>query len=213
MPGWIYIVGAILLFLGLLLSMKVNIVVSYKKELCVFLRILFIKIRLFPKKVKLKEKKNKKKSVKEEKTDTEKKPTEETKKTSPVSAIIKTKDLILSLAKKTLGKLYVKFSRLNIVVACEDASKTALAYGATVQSLAYLMEALDNVSNVKVSRFSNINVDSNFISQKSSIEGKVIIYIRVISGIILLFSLLKTYLVFKSNKQISEDENGKDNSK
>ena len=213
MPGWIYIVGAILLFLGLLLSMKVNIVVSYKKELCVFLRILFIKIRLFPKKVKLKEKKNKKKSVKEEKTDTEKKPTEETKKTSPVNAIIKTKDLILSLAKKTLGKLYVKFSRLNIVVACEDASKTALAYGATVQSVAYLMEALDNVSNVKVSRFSNINVDSNFISQKSSIEGKVIIYIRVISGIILLFSLLKTYLVFKSNKQISEDENGKDNSK
>lgn len=213
MPGWIYIVGAILLFLGLLLSMKVNIVVSYKKELCVFLRILFIKIRLFPKKVKLKEKKNKKKSVKEEKTDTDKRPTEETKKTSPVNAIIKTKDLILSLAKKTLGKLYVKFSRLNIVVACEDASKTALAYGATVQSVAYLMEALDNVSNVKVSRFSNINVDSNFISQKSSIEGKVIIYIRVISGIILLFSLLKTYLVFKSNKQISEDENGKDNSK
>ena len=213
MPGWIYIVGAILLFLGLLLSMKVNIVVSYKKELCVFLRVLFIKIRLFPKKVKLKEKKNKKKTVTEEKTDTEKKPTEETKKTSPVNAIIKTKDLILSLAKKTLGKLYVKFSRLNIVVACEDASKTALAYGATVQSVAYLMEALDNVSNVKVSRFSNINIDSNFISQKSSIEGKVIIYIRVISGIILLFSLLKTYLVFKSNKQISEDENGKDNSK
>ena len=213
MPGWIYIVGAILLFLGLLLSMKVNIVVSYKKELCVFLRVLFIKIRLFPKKVKLKEKKNKKKTVTEEKTDTEKKPTEETKKTSPVNAIIKTKDLILSLAKKTLGKIYVKFSRLNIVVACEDASKTALAYGATVQSVAYLMEALDNVSNVKVSRFSNINIDSNFISQKSSIEGKVIIYIRVISGIILLFSLLKTYLVFKSNKQISEDENGKDNSK
>ena len=213
MPGWIYIVGAILLFLGLLLSMKVNIVVSYKKELCVFLRILFIKIRLFPKKVKLKEKKKKKESVKEEKTGTEKKTAEETKKTSPINAILKTKDLILSLAKKTLGKLYVKFSRLNIVVACEDASKTALAYGATVQSVAYLMEALDNVSNVKVSRFSNINVDSNFISQKSSIEGKVIIYIRVISGIILLFSLLKTYLVFKSNKQISEDENGKDNSK
>ena len=213
MPGWIYIVGAILLFLGLLLSMKVNIVVSYKKELCVFLRILFIKIRLFPKKVKLKEKKNKKKTVTEEKTDTEKKTAEETKKTSPVNAILKTKDLILGLAKKTLGKLYVKFSSLNIVVACEDASKTALAYGATVQSVAYLMEALDNVSNVKVSRFSSINVDSNFISQKSSIEGKVIIYIRVISGIILLFSLLKTYLVFKSNKQISEDENGKDNSK
>ena len=60
MPGWIYIVGAILLFLALLLSMKVNIVVSYKKELTVFLRILFIRIRLFPKKVKLKEKKKKK---------------------------------------------------------------------------------------------------------------------------------------------------------
>ena len=213
MPGWIYIVGAILLFLALLLSMKVNIVVSYKKELCVFLRILFIKIRLFPKKVKLKEKKKKKKETKEEKSEVAEKPAEETKKTSPVSAILKTKDLILDLAAKTLGKLYVKFSSLNIVVACEDASKTALAYGATVQSVAYLMEALDNVSNVKISRFSDINVSSNFISQKSSIDGKVIIYIRVISAITLLFSLLKTYLVFKSNKQLSEDENGKDNSK
>ena len=95
MPGWIYIVGAILLFLALLLSMKVNIVVSYKKELRVFLRILFIKIRLFPKKVKLKEKKKKKKETKVEKSEVAEKPAEETKKTSPVSAILKTKDLII----------------------------------------------------------------------------------------------------------------------
>ena len=58
MPVWVYIVGAFILFLALLLSLKVNIIVSYKEELKVYLRVLFIKIRLYPKKVKLKSKKN-----------------------------------------------------------------------------------------------------------------------------------------------------------
>lgn len=213
MPGWIYVVGAILLFLALLLSMKVNIVVSYKNELRVFLRILFVRIRLYPKKVKLKEKKKKKK-IKSEKQPTKEVTVKEEKTVSPVKAILEIKDLILSLASKALGGLHFKFARLNIVVACEDATKTALLYGATVQSVAYLLEALDTVSNVEISRFSDININSNFISQKSSIEGKITLYIRVFSGVKLLISLLKTYFIYKSKKQsLSEDENGKDNSK
>ena len=64
MPVWVYIVGAVILFLALLLSLKVNIIVSYKEELKVYLRVLFIKIRLYPKKVKLKEKKKVKKKKK-----------------------------------------------------------------------------------------------------------------------------------------------------
>ena len=31
MPVWVYIVGAVILFLALLLSLKVNIIVSYKE--------------------------------------------------------------------------------------------------------------------------------------------------------------------------------------
>ena len=173
MPGWIYVVGAILLFLVILLSMKVNIVVSYKNELRVFLRILFVRIRLYPKKVKLKEKKKK---VKPEKQPTKEVTVKEEKTVSPVKAILEIKDLILSLASKAMGGLHFKFARLNIVVACEDATKTALLYGATVQSVAYLLEALDTVSNVEISRFSDININSNFISQKSSIEGKITLY-------------------------------------
>ena len=58
MPVWIYIVGAILLFIALLLSIKVNIIISYNEEVNVFLRILFVRIKLYPQKIKIKKQKN-----------------------------------------------------------------------------------------------------------------------------------------------------------
>lgn len=209
MPVWVYIVGAVILFLALLLSLKVNIIVSYKEELKVYLRVLFIKIRLYPKKVKLKEKKKvkkKKKSVAIEETI----PEIEEKTISPVKVVWEIREAVLSLAGKCMGGLHFKFARLNIEVGCSDAAKTALVYGAVVQSVAYLMEILESISNVEISRFSQINVNSNFISQKSRAEGKITLYLRVFSAFKILIHLLKTYFTYKSAKdKLSEDKNGK----
>ena len=209
MPVWVYIVGAFILFLALLLSLKVNIIVSYKEELKVYLRVLFIKIRLYPKKVKLKEKKKrkkKKKSVAIEETI----PEIEEKTISPVKVVWEIREAVLSLAGKCMGGLHFKFARLNIEVGCSDAAKTALVYGTVVQGVAYLMEFLDSISNMEISRFSKINVNSNFISQKSRAEGKITLYLRVFSAFKILIHLLKTYFTYKSAKdKLSEDKNGK----
>ena len=214
MPVWVYIVGAIILFIALLLSLKVNIIVSYREELAVHLRILFVRIRLFPKKVKLKEKKKKKKEKKTPKPSEEIIPAGEEKELSPVKVVWEIRETVLSLADKCLGGLHFKFARLNIEVGCSDAAKTALVYGTVVQSVAYLLEILGNISNVEISRFSKINVNSNFISQKSRAEGKITLYIRVLSAFKILIHMLKAYFTYKSAKdKLSEDKNGKNDSK
>ncbi|MBQ9744335.1 MAG: hypothetical protein IJW19_04330 [Clostridia bacterium] len=212
MPVWVYIVGGILLFLALLLSLKVNIIVSYRQELRVYLRILFVRIRLFPQKLKYKEKKK----VKKKKTDTKNKDVIENegqKDNSPVKVIWEIREAILKLSKKAMGALHFKFAKLNIEVGCSDATKTALVYGATVQGVAYLVEILDNISNVEISRFSKINICSNFISQKSRAEAKITLYIRVFSAFKVLVHLLKTYFIYNNKKEkLSEDKNGKNES-
>jgi len=214
MLDWVYIVGAIILFLVLLLSLKVNIIVSYKGELTVYFRVLFIKIRLFPKKLKLKERKKKVKKKKKEAPDTEAVQENTEKDISPVKVVWEIREAVLSLADKCLGGLHFKFAKLNIEVGCSDASKTAIVYGTVVQGVAYLIEILDNISNVEISRFSNINVTSNFISQKSRAESKITLYIRVFSALKILIHLLKTYFIYKFTKdRLSEDKNGKNNSK
>ena len=213
MPGWVYIVGGILLFLALLLSLKVNITVSYKQELRVYLRVLFVRIRLFPKKVKYKEEKKHKKKKKEPAPSKPTTEEEAEKPISPVKVVWEIREAILKLSGKAMNKLHFKFARLNIEVGCSDAAKTAIVYGTVVQSVAYLIEILSNISNVEISRFSDINVTSNFISQKSRAEGKITLYIRVFSAFTVLLHLLKTYFIYGSARdKLTEDKNGKDKS-
>ena len=198
MHTWMYVVGAIILFIVLILALKVNIVVSYRDELSVYLRILFVKIKLVPKKEKIKyekEKKGKKKAAAKHSAEVEKK-----KGVSPIKVVWEIREAVLSLIKKTMNRLHFKFARLYIEVGCEDAAKTALVYGAVTQGVAYLLEILDNISNVEISRFSDVNVTSNFISTKSKAECKITLYIRVFSALLVLINLIKTYFTYNSKK-------------
>ena len=207
MDTWMYVVGAIILFIALILALKVNIVVSYKDELCVYLRILFVKINLIPKKEKIKIKKEKKAKQKTEPAPSE---TEKKKGLSPVKVVWEIREAVLSLLKKSMNRLHFKFARLNIEVGCEDAAKTALAYGAVVQGVAYILEILESVSNVEISRFSHVNVSSNFISRQSKAECKITLYIRVFSALGVLIHLIKTYFTYNSHKdKLTEVKNGK----
>lgn len=216
MPGWIYVIGAIALLIAIILSIKVNVIVSYNNTLAVSIRILFIKIRLYPKKDKIaKEPRKKKKKKKKEPIREDKKPegSDEEKSPSVVKVVWEIRQTILALIEKCMGALHFRFARLHIEVGCEDAAKTALVYGTVTQSVAYLVETLDNISNVEIASSSSIMVQSNFISRKSKAEAKIILYIRIISAIKLLFSALKAYLIFKFKKeQLTEEQNGKNKS-
>ena len=187
----LYIILGIILLIGIIMFLRVKLIIRCEDELTVYLRFLFIKFNLLPEmsKIPKKKKKRKKKTISA--------PTESTEKTEPkkedgiVKKLWTIRKILLYTIEKFLGKLHFKFIRLNIVVGCENAASTALLYGATTQGVAYLIEILDNISNVDISKRSEISVRSDFINQKSSIDGKIVLYISVAHILYVLVHFLK----------------------
>lgn len=194
----LYIVLGIALLISLIFLLRIKVIISYDKVLVVYLRILFVKIRLFPtraKKIKKKKKKKKKQDTTTRATDSS---SDEKKEDGVVSKLWAMKEILLRTIEKFLGKLHFKLVKLNIVVSSSNAASTALLYGATTQGVSYILEVLDTISNVDISKRSDISVRSDFISQKSSFEGKIVLYISVFHiiyvGIHFLKKLIKSKL-------------------
>lgn len=211
MPVPLIVIGCIILLIAAFLAMRLNVVVSYKDSLCVYAKVLFIKIPIYPQKEKKKKKKKKEKKPPEKAVEKEEDKKEEKgdKKVSPVKILWQMRESILRLIEKFFGYLHFKFIRLKITVGCEDAAKTAIAYGLTTQSVAYLIEILNNISNVDISKHSEIYVKSDFISQKSSFDGKVVLYIRVLPLFKVAFRAIKEF--FKARALSSKMNGGKVN--
>ena len=85
---------------------------------------------------------------------------------------------------KTLGKLLkalkIEIEQLNIVIACEDASQTALVYTGITQSLNGALEYLDTVSSVDVAKNAQISIQPSYTTTKSLFSGKVNVYVGVL---------------------------------
>lgn len=200
----LYIILGIALLIGIILLLRVKVIISYEERLQVYLRFAFFKVRLFPAKPK-KPKKAKKKGKKTKKApapNTENKPEEQKKDEGAVSKLWAMREILLHTIAKFLNKLHFKFVKLNIVVAGDNAASTALLYGATTQGVAYLIEILDNISNVDISKRSKISVRSDFISQKSFFEGKIVLYISVVHILYVGLHFLKKLI--KSKMKVEE---------
>lgn len=214
-PTWCLVLGAIFLFIAFILSIKIKLIVAYDDSFSAYIRILFFKIPLFPSSKKekgvKKEKKKKKKATAERAKDEKEK--KEKKSLSP-SGILKLislmSDVVLGLLKDFFRKIHFRFIKVHADIGCENASKTAIAYGSVTQSVAYFIELLDNVSNVEVSRASSIDIRANFISQKSWAEISCVLYIRVISILTLGIKAIKAFFIFKNiqEKLLEVDNNG-----
>ena len=126
MSVWMYIVGAIVLLIALILSMKINLIVSYNNSIKVSLRFLFIKIKLFPKNEK--SAKDRRKAKKKKKTEAQPKPDEQEEVNGPsiVKVIWEIRETVHNLYRRCMGLLHIRFARLNVEIGCEDAAKTAL---------------------------------------------------------------------------------------
>lgn len=211
MPVPLIVIGCIILLIAAFLAMRLNVVVSYKDSLCVYAKVLFIKIPIYPQKEKKKKKKKKEKKPPEKAVEKEEDKKEEKgdKKVSPVKILWQMRESILRLIERFFGYLHFKFIRLKITVGCEDAAKTAIAYGLTTQSVAYLIEILNNISNVDISKHSEIYVKSDFISQESSFDGKIVLYIRVLPVLKVAFGAIKEF--FKARALSSKINGGKVN--
>ena len=71
-------------------------------------------------------------------------------------------ELAKTILSRTLSHARVKVYRLAITVASSDAAKTALLYGAVSPAVAFLLETLEQFSNLKIASDAPIGVQADF---------------------------------------------------
>lgn len=181
------IIGAIVLFIVIVLILPVGVRVQYDNTFRLWLKYGSILIKLIPGKDKPNKEKNKKLSLKNKHNSGEKK-----KKLPSFSAIISAVEKCI----KELGKFFkrIRFNRFNIsvVVSDNDAASAAINYGRTCAAATALYSALGKNLNP---RDTNISVDLKYDS-KTSAELDIIINTMTINVIILAIKILVIILPF-----------------
>jgi hypothetical protein len=104
------------------------------------------------------------------------------------------KDIGAVLLKRVKKHFKAKIYKINIVLASEEAEKTALLYGAAVQSAYYLFEFLDY--NFKIRKNpENIKITPDFLKNRISFDIDIKFYMRLshVFGLLIasLFKVLK----------------------
>lgn len=200
------IFGCILLFLIFLLTLKATVTVEYSGEVALYVRVLFIKIRVLPSKekkyshsmsakkaarlkAKLKKKEDKKRAKKAEKKKekAEKKQAiakgEVKKEKKTPGEILDIVSLVCDLVKKVVsrffGHLRIKLTRIKIKIGTGDAAATALTYGAVTQGINLLFPLLDGMKQVKFPKGDNIDITPDFTAEESEIDICISFSLRV----------------------------------
>lgn len=148
---------------------------------------------------KKKAKKEAKKAQKEEEKKKAKEAESASQKPKKKKTLAEILDLVYMLldALKSLGKSFgkrfeIEAVRLRITVGSEDAAQTALLYGIMVQAVAYGIEILSSLTNLRVKKQNrgNILVDADFTSEKIEADLHLIFKLRVWHIFGMLFSAL-----------------------
>lgn len=165
---WLYVLLACFA-IYLISNVRIRFLVGYEEKPIVILKILFFKLDLLNRKKKGKKVKGEKAKKKQKKE----KPTEEKKDekliSSPANVIKLVREVVLGLLKKFYGHLRVDSFRINIIVATDDPSKTAIVYGTVCPAVYSFVEALYNHKGKKGGEFS-ANVSPDFTLQKSHFD-------------------------------------------
>jgi len=210
------IIAAVLWLIGMI---SANIIIGYRDEFFLTVRVLFIKIRIVPKKKKKprisaftakgyrkKLEKLEKKRLKKEQKKAEKQAKKEQKKQNKGTKeekpkekrdIAETVGLITDVVSGLLGSfgkhLRIKSERLHITLASNDAAKTALLYGSTAQALSWLLEILNRVTDFTYDP-GEFSLDVDFLSDRIKADILIVFRIRVWHVFAMLGRTLVSYL-------------------
>ena len=191
------IIGALIALITLLLFLKISLIIRYDEGAALTLKILFVKIRLYPKKEKkhrkksmsakkaarIKDKLERKKAKKKAKKAEKKAKKRDGKKKTTPSDILETISTVAILVRQIVSN-FVKYVRIKIVrihvkIATGDAAQTAIAYGALTQGINVLFPLLEDVKNFSMPKNRDIDIYPDFLSEDSEIELKLIFSLRV----------------------------------
>lgn len=184
---FLYIVLGLAAVITLALAARIRLNIIYKSgedaDLLVTVRYLFILHQLVPEKeekVRLrdytykkthgakKEKKKKKDKSQQDKSTSGKKSSKDT-----VSVIREVADIIKKSQEHLKQSLRIDISRIIIIVGASDAAKTAITYGVVSQAVAYLLEGLDSITNVRRRFRSEVNVIPDFTQREMKADIKL----------------------------------------
>lgn len=209
MDIFLTVLGIILLLICAIMFLRVSVIIEADESARVFLKILFIKIKLVPKerkkvdprdfeikKFRRRQEKEKKKALAKQKSKSQKdakkkqkkelakqKEKEQPKKKMSASEIV---DLV-GLVSKLVGTFFVRFAKrlrldlakIHITVGGEDAASTAITYGVVCQGVAVVVDALDKITNVTPAKDKDISVGVDFLSDKMKLDIKLAASLRV----------------------------------
>ena len=189
------VVAVIVAALLLALLARAVVTLTYSDDFLVVLKLLFIKIQLFPKKEKKPptrltkkqllrlEKKKAKKAAKKAGKKSKKQGGDGEKldkkrgKPGVIETLTLIKDIFASVAPKLSKYLKVTLAKIYIAVATGDAAKTALLYGVVSQSVAYFIEALDVNANLKGEP--DVVVTTDYLAEKTYADLEIKLSLRV----------------------------------
>lgn len=224
MPLFLILILAILLLFVLLLTLRVRLVLTCDGAVRLKLTVLFFKVTLYPRpkkrirlsKYKLKKVQKRKRRAEKKRARkarrAEKKANKKAKKNALDTAksahepkesptlrdnLALARALISALVRKTDRHLRLKAARLHVRVATGDAATTAVLYGAVSASLAYLLAALDRVTDLKT-KPRDVSVFADYLSDRSHVDLKLVFSLRVWGGLSLLLSAALTF--FKTRR-------------
>ena len=210
------VILSLLAFIWLILMIPASVIIKYDTDFSLKIKVLFITKTLIPKKRKLTGKngysarkyRKKLKALEKERQKAADKTASASGKKKKKKAegekherdVQQTVELIAELVRAMLasfGKhLRIKAERLHIVVASPDAATTAVMYGAVSQSLSYLMELLNRVTNFRY-RKEEFSLSADFLSDKPTVDVYFEFRLR---GWHVLAMLFKTGIAFIKNK-------------
>ena len=227
MPIPLIVLCAVLLPILLILLLRVRLVIRAKDSVVLELKILFFTFRLFPRKKRINPKdydprrmerakrKAAKKAAKllkkQKKKEAEQKNAAPPEKMPLADKIKLVRVLAKALIRRTHKHLKLHAARLHVRVATGDAASTAITYGAVSQSVAYLLAALDQVTDLTATP-PDVAVQADFLGERSALDAKIIFSMRVFgalaTAIPLFFTFLRTKRALKAarrKKQNSSD--------
>jgi hypothetical protein len=209
------IILCIAAILALLLLTKVTLRIRYKESLCIDLKILFIKLRIYPSKKKpkryrhsmskrkakkirdsLKKKPKKERKIfKKKKEDEEKDKEEELDKNDILSIISIIINFVKNFIRLFSKSIRLKASKIHLTVATDNAASTALTYAAVTESINVLFPLLDRIKAVKkLPHGKDLSVNVDFIAEEPTIDIEIELYIRVIRALgSILGALIKAF--------------------
>lgn len=175
------IVLCILLLLVLFLLLRLRFDIACAEEVTLALRILFIRIPLYPaapKKVKLarfkrgypKEKEKPGKKPAEKKAKAEAAPAEKIPLGEKINIVL---SLLERLCKKFFKHLRLDVSNIVVTVGADNAASAAITYGIVSQAVAYLLAFLDAHLRIRKKRRGEIAVRCDFTAEKTVCDIRI----------------------------------------